>query len=209
MKTKPSACLVVLQSEYNSLRKLNDKNQKQFTSGSGTSELTKAQMHLLAEAVFFAAFRAYEQFLRNVFLLYCSGMQSSGRKLVRTFLQPKTVSHAETLIKSSMPFLDWSSPDALIDRSEAYLKDGYPMKNPLACDLVILRNLKKVRNHIAHMSGESTLEFKKVLKAHYGTVPLRIPRPGEYLLLPVKGRKSTYYLLSYMNIMEDVAKKMT
>jgi len=108
-----------------------------------------------------------------------------------------------------MPFLDWSSPDTLIDRSEAYLKDGFPVKRPLTTNLDTLRALKKVRNHIAHMSGESTVEFKKVLKSHYGTVPLRLLRPGEYLLLPCKGDKSTYYLMSYMDTMEDVAKEMT
>ena len=167
--------------------------------------LTKAQMHLLTEAVFFAAFRTYEQFLRNVFLLYCCGMQSGGRRLVRTFLQPRTLSHAETLVKSSMPFLDWSSPDTLLERSEAYLKDGYPLKIPLSTNIDRLRTLKKVRNHIAHMSGESMFEFKKVLKAHYGTVPLRPPRPGEYLLLPCKNDTTTYYLRSYMSTMEDVA----
>ncbi len=209
MKTRPAACLAVLQKEYRALRKLNDRNQKQFSSASGNLKLTRAQMHLLTETVFFGAFRAYEQFLRNVFLLYCSGQQPSGRKLARTFLQPKTISHAETLIKSSMPFLDWSSPDTLIERSEAYLKDGYPVKNPLTTNLVTLRDIKKVRNQIAHMSVESTLDFKKVLKSHFSTVPLRIPRPGEYLLLPCKGNNSTYYLISYMDTMEDVAKQMT
>jgi hypothetical protein len=103
-----------------------------------------------------------------------------------------------------MPFLDWSSPDTLIERAEAYLKDGYPLKTPLSTNLDSLRTLKKVRNHIAHMSPESLAEFKKVLKTHYGTIPLKLPRPGEFLLLT--SRHSTlYYLRSYMDLMEEVA----
>lgn len=209
MKTQPSLCLAHLQAEFRTLRALDDKDQKLFSAGSARMQLTKAQMHLLTEAVFFAAFRAYEQFLRNVFLLYCCGIQTNRRKLVRSFLHPKTIQHAETLVKSSMPFLDWSSPDILIERAEAYLKDGYPLKIPLSSNLECLQTLKKVRNHIAHMSVESTAEFKKVVKTHYGTIPLRLPRPGEYLLLPCKQDLSTYYLSSFMDLMEDVASQVT
>lgn len=209
MKTKPSACLGALQTEFKTLRALDDRNQKQFSGGAVKPELTKPQMHLLTEAVFFAAFRAYEQFLRNVFLLYCCGHQASGRKVVQSYLRPKTIEHAEMLVKSSMRVLDWSSPDILIERAEAYLKDGYPMKTPLSTNLVSLQTLKKLRNHIAHMSGESTVEFKKVVKTHYATVPLRLLRPGEYLLLSCKNDPTTYYLKSFMDTMEDVAVRVT
>lgn len=208
MKTKPSGCLTALQSEFKALRALDDRNQKQFSGNKSMSGLTKTQMHFLTESIFFAAFRAYEQFLGNVFLLYCSGMQSNGRKLVRSFLQPKTTKHAEMLVKSSLPFLDWSSPDELIKRAEAYLKDGYPLKVPLSTNIDILRTFKKLRNHIAHMSAESTAGFKKVLKDHYGTLPLRLPRPGKYLLLPCKNNTTTYYLKSFMDTMEDIAMKI-
>lgn len=209
MKTIPSGCLSALQTEFRTLRALDDKNQELFTCGSSVTGLTKAQMHLLTEAVFFAAFRAYEQFLRNVFLLYCCGFQSTRRKLVRSFLHPKTIQHAEKLLKSSMHFLDWSSPDILIERAEAYLKDGHPLKTSLSTNLDNLRTLKKVRNHIAHMSAESMSEFKKVLKMHYGTIPLKLPRPGEFLLLPSKHDPTSYYLRSYMDLMEDVASQVT
>jgi hypothetical protein len=166
-------------------------------------------MHLLSEAVFFAAFRAYGQFLRNVFLLYCCGIKPSERKVVRSYLKPRSIQHAEELVQSSMPFLDWSSPDTLLERSETYLKDGYPIKAPITTNLDTLRELKKVRNHIAHMSKESLEDFKKVVKAHYGTLPLRIPRPGEFLLLPSRRAKGNYYLREYMKIIEDVAIAMT
>jgi hypothetical protein len=165
-------------------------------------------MHLLTEAVFFAAFRAYEQFLRNIFLLYCCSIQSSGRKLVRSFLQPKTIQHTEKLLKSSMLFLDWGSPDTLIERAETYLKDGYPLKTPLSTNLEGLRKLKKIRNHIAHMSAESTGDYKKVLNSHYAITPLKLPRPGEFLLLPSKHDPTSYYLKSFMDLMEDVASQV-
>ena len=205
MKTKPSSAFAALKAELVTLRALDARNQAQYALASSLNGLTKAQMSLLTEAVFFAAFRSYEQFLRNVFLLYCCGIQPSKRKLVRSFLQPRSFSHAEELVKSDMPFLDWSSPDVLLERSEAYLKDGFPLKTPLTANMELLRELKKLRNHIAHMSGESLQEYKKVLKAHFGTVPLRIPRPGEYLLLPSRRAKLVYYLQEYLVAIERVA----
>jgi hypothetical protein len=209
MKTKPSAALTDLQVELNTLRALDARNQAQLSGAAGLPCLTKTQMCLLTEAVFFAGFRAYEQFLRNIFLLYCSGIQSGKRRLVRSFLQPRSLLHTESLIKSAMQFLDWSSPDTLVERAEGYLKDGFPIKTPITANMELLRELKKLRNHIAHMSGESLLEYKKLLKAHFGTVPLRIPKPGEYLLLISRRQKTTYYLLEYLESIERVAQWMT
>jgi hypothetical protein len=108
-----------------------------------------------------------------------------------------------------MPFLDWSKPDTLVERSETYLKDGYPIKAAMTTNLERLREMKKIRNHIAHMSKESFEDFKKVVERHYATLPLRTPRPGEFLLLPSRRISGNYYLLEYMKIIEDVATSMT
>lgn len=212
MKSKPSICLSSLKQEISMLRAIDSKNQTLFsmpTARRRTHGITKAQMHLLTEAIFFAAFRAYEQFLRNVFLLYCCGIQPNKRRLVQSYLKPRSVQHAEELIQSSMPFLDWSNPDILLARSEIYLKDGYPIKAVITTNFERLRELKKIRNHIAHMSKESLDEFKKVVRTHYATLPLMIPRPGEFLLLPSRRVSVSYYLLEYMKVIEDVATCMT
>jgi hypothetical protein len=212
MKSKPSSCLTSLKQELNILRALDDKNQTLFATSveqKSKNGITKAQMHLLTEAIFFAAFKTYEQFLRNVFLIYCCGIQPSKRKLVRSYLKPRSIQHAELLIQSSMPFLDWSSPDTLIERSETYLEDGYPIKMPITTNLNSLKALKKIRNHIAHMSKESLEDFKKVVKDHYGTLPLRIPRPGEFLLLTSQRARRNYYLREYIQLIENVAISMT
>ncbi|MGA2914633.1 MAG: hypothetical protein ABSE89_01240 [Sedimentisphaerales bacterium] len=213
MKSKPLGCLSYFKQKLRVLRAIDKQNQELFTSSlakkKGSRRFTKTQMYLLTETVFFAAFRAYEQFLRNVFLLYCCGVPSSKRKLVQSHLRPQSIQHAEELVQSSMPFLDWSSPDILLERSETYLKDGYPIKATITMYLEQLRELKKVRNHIAHMSKESLEDFKKVVKTHYATLPLRTPIPGEFLLLPSRRISGYYYLLEYMKIIEDVATSMT
>ncbi len=208
MRTTLAKCVKDLQSQLQSLRKLDSLNQHRFAAGIGRkSGLTKAQLHVLTEAIFFNAFRAYEEFIRNVFVLYCCGVQPNKRRVVRSYLKPQTMSHAEILMQSSRPFLDWSSPDAVIERADTYLEDGYPIKDVISANLEPLRDLKRIRNHIAHMSKESKAEYLKVLKDHYGTVPLRIPCPGEFLLLRKTG-SSTYYLSDYLQIIDSLATQL-
>jgi hypothetical protein len=208
MRTTLARCVKDLQSQLQSLRKLDSLNQHRFAAGIGRqSGLTKAQLHVLTEAIFFSAFRAYEEFIRNVFVLYSCGIQPNKRRLVRSYLKPKTIKHAEELIQSSRPFLDWSSPDSVIERAETYLEHGYPIKDIVSANLDSLRNLKRIRNHIAHMSKESKVEYLKVVKDHYGTVPLRVPCPGEFLLLTKTG-SSTYYLADYLQIIDRLATQL-
>ncbi|MFI5294628.1 MAG: hypothetical protein ACHQ0Y_06325 [Thermodesulfovibrionales bacterium] len=197
-----------LKAQLASLSKLDALNQSQFfASGSNKAVLTKTQLHVLTEAIFFAAFRSYEQFMRNIFVLYCCGIQPNKRKLVHPFLKPKTMIHAEELLQSSMPFLDWSSPDNLVGRAETYLEAGYPIKDVITANIEALRDLKRMRNHIAHMSKESHAEYLKTVRRHYGTNPLKVPRPGEFLLLRPTGSTS-YYLSDYLKIIDKVATQL-
>lgn len=208
MRRTPAKCLADLKAELASLSKLDVLNQRQFSErGGGASFLTKTQLHVLTEAIFFAAFRSYEQFMLNVFVLYCCGIQPNRRRLVRPYLKPRTLKHAEELVQSSMPFLDWSSPHKVIERAETYLQDGYPIKDVISANIDGLRNLKRIRNHIAHMSKESRLEYLKTVRHHYGTNPLKIPRPGEFLLLRQAG-STTYYLSYYLGLIEIVATQL-
>lgn len=208
MKTTPKKCIIELGSQLRSLRMLDSINQRQFTAPFGRkSSLTKAQLHVLTESIFFTAFRAYEQFIQNIFVLYCCGSQPNRRKHARSYLKPKSLKHAKELLQSSMPFLDWSSPDSVIERSETYLGDGYPVKDVITAHIESLRDLKRIRNHVAHMSEESKAEYLKTLRRHYGTDPLKIPRPGEFLLLTRSGSAS-YYLSDYLSLIESVANQI-
>ena len=209
MKASFAGCLNVLMGELSTLRKLDTLNQRQSAAGGAKiRRLTKGQLYLLTEALFFSAFRTYEHFLRNTFLLYCTSRQSTKRGMAQPYLRPRTTLHAEELIQSSMHFLDWGNPDILIQRAETYLKDGYPVKAAIASHIEALRDLKRVRNHIAHMSKESVVEYMKTLKRHFSVIPIRVPRPGEYLLLPSRSALGSYYLIEYFDLIQEVARQM-
>ena len=203
-RRKHSAVLRDFSQELNRLRNFDAENQINF----GKGKLTRRQLHLLTESLFFAAFRAYEAFIRDVFLLYSIEKTPATSKKVKSYLSPLNFAHAEQLIQSSMPFLDWASPDAVIKRAELYLKNGEPIKLPYTTQLQQLRNIKRIRNHIAHNSKESKGEFIKVVKSHYSMVPLKIPTAGEFLLLTEKKLKKQYKLLTYFKLLDKMSTEL-
>lgn len=73
--------------------------------------------------------------MRDVFLLYCLEKRPQTGKKVGSYLKPKSFHHAEQLIQSSMPFLDWVSPETVVSRAELYLDQGFPIKLPVATNL--------------------------------------------------------------------------
>lgn len=191
--------------EISRLRRFDHKNQVNYLNG----DLSKNQIDLLVEAIFFSAFRAYENFLRETFLLHCMGKSWSKRRKPASYLRSLNFDHTEKLIKSAMQFLDWTSPDSVITRSELYLKDGFPFKAPITSNITALREFKKLRNHIAHNSPESFSEFQKVVKNYYTILPLLIPSTGEYLMLPSKTNSANYILIDCFDLMEEIAIHIT
>jgi hypothetical protein len=193
------------QKELKRLEIFDSQNQKNFLK----KNLSKHQLCLLTEALFFYAYRAYEGFIRDIFLLYCVGRNTGTGAKVKSYLRPKGFDHAEDLIQSSMRFLDWATPETIIERAELYLQDGFPVKIPYTTNLSDLRSFRRIRNHIAHNSSTSFQEFIKVLKDHYGTIPLKVPRPGEFLLMRDKKDKTRYKLLTFLELMKRLSNQLT
>ncbi|MBC31679.1 MAG: hypothetical protein CMH48_12655 [Muricauda sp.] len=203
-RIKISAAYNDFTSQITSLRSFDATNQTNFQS----NKLSKKQLHFLTESIFFNAFREYENLVRDIFILYTQEKKRTNGKKVKSYLQPRDFYHAENLIKSSMQFLDWNTPNTIIERSELYLKDGYPIKTPYTANRTALFQYKRLRNHIAHNSIESLSGFKKILRSYYGTNPLRIPSVGEYLVLTSKQDATKYHLLEFFDMIEDMADRI-
>ncbi|MEQ9467393.1 MAG: hypothetical protein RLN88_08280 [Ekhidna sp.] len=188
----------------NGLRSFDSTNQLNFNKGL----LSKKQIHILSESCFFSAFREYENFVRDIFLLYAQGKKTTSGSKVVSYLNPIDFFHAEKMMQSSMPFLDWNSPDTVIERSELYLKDGYPIKTPYTTNRSKLSDYKKLRNHIAHNSTTSLSAYKKILRVYFRTMPLKTPSVGEYLVLTARADRTKYHLLEFFDLIEDMADKL-
>lgn len=206
-RRKISAVIRDLTIELNRLQRFDAENQARFSAS--RSALSRMQLHFLTEAIFFRAFRAYESFMRDVFLLYCLEKRPRSGAIVTSYLTPRNFLHAEELIQSSMQFLDWTSPDSVIERARLYLKDGFPIATPYTTYLQPLRDFKKIRNHIAHDSKKSLMDYQGVLRRHYRVVPLTIPSPGEFLLVPDRSNPTKYKLLVFFDLMRALSNDLT
>ena len=190
--------------EIDRLTKFNLANQKAYSSASGRS-VTFRQLILLNEAVFFAAFRAYESFVQDVFLLYCLERRPKSGKRVYSHLKPTSFTHAAELLSGTTKGpLDWNDPDNVIRRAELFLRDGFPMKQPYSGSKQLFNEMRRVRNHIAHRSSASYDKYLAVLRAHYGTVPMSVPEPGEFLLFRSVADGGGYRLVTYLQFFKDV-----
>ena len=198
--------------EINSLIRIDNNNQSSFSSTISQSKqiISKHQLVLLTEGLFFSAYRAFESLVEEVFLLYTLEKPNIKNKKTVSYLKPRNFEHAFDLIKSSLRYLDWQSPDIVINRAETYLKNGGQIKTPLTSNRVILNQMKKIRNRIAHTSRESLNEYKKVLLSHYKIIPLKIPKPGDFLLNIVPGSNPPiHYLVYFLENLKNIATDMT
>jgi hypothetical protein len=205
-RIKISACYNSFILEISRLERFDYQNHIKFNR----NELTKAQMELMVESIFFAGFRAYEGFIREIFVLYCLQKTTSRKTNIKSYLKPKNFEHSELLVKSSMPFLDWTKPETVIERAELYLENGYPIKLPYTTNLQQLKNFKTLRNHIAHNSSESEIQYEKLVRNYYhGIRPLQIPSPGQYLMLTSRNNLAHYLLLDFFSLMKTISIDLT
>ncbi len=185
-------------SDITRLKRFDAQTQRNFTAR-GSPSISRWQLYQLTESIFFSSFRTFELFVRDIFLLYTLEKRPRSGRVVKSWLAPRDFLHAEGLIKSSMTHLDWTSPDVVIERTELYLKNGFPIKVPYTSRLSLLRDCKRLRNQIAHSSKEALNEYKKVLQSYYGTLPLSIPRVGAFLLEPDRINPSKHLLIKYLD----------
>lgn len=204
-RTKISASYSNFRKDINRLRKFDSQNQLNYLAGN----LTLTQLDLLVSSVFFTGFRSYENFIREIFLLYTLEKKPRSNSRVRSYISPNNFIHAEQLIKSSMNHLDWNSPDKIIERAELFLQNGFPIKLPVTTNLNALRQYKKLRNHIAHNSVESFEEYKKIVVTYYGVAPLKYPTPGQYLMLSSRVNRANYLLLDFFDVIQAISYDLT
>ncbi|MDP2115979.1 MAG: hypothetical protein Q8J71_01085 [Brevundimonas sp.] len=190
------------------MRRLDAQNQRRYRLGPGApgiGAMTTSQMVVLTEGIFLAAFRAYETFLEEIFVLYVMGKKSRSSVTAHAFLKPRSSAHAIQLMQSSMPYLEWNTPDKVIARAELYLRDGEPIKSALTRNRAALAETRWIRNRIAHGSGEAQTKYQNVVRTALRTMPLKVPLPGEFLMMTDPRTVGQYFLVKYLDVLQTVA----
>ena len=206
-RRKASAVLKEFTSIIDGLITLDALNQQRYRAGPGRpgpAVLSRGQMCLITEGIFVRAFTSYESFLEELFILYACGKPTISGKQLKRYISPKDGKHAREIIKSGMNFLEWNSPDILIQRSETYLNGG-PVKQAITLHKARLEVIRKVRNAIAHRSDEAWVRYTKIVGNELRAPPLSMPEPGEFLLMSDPSAPTQYFLLTYLLILKNVA----
>jgi hypothetical protein len=172
-------------------------------------ELSRRQLYLLTEGILFTAYRAFENLVHDVFVLYCLGKYNGAGVRVTPYLNPRNFEHAEALIHASLRCLDWTNPDEVAKRADLYLKNGDPVKTGFVSRRTVLTDLRDLRNHIAHNSKHSMRGYLNLLQRKRGTAPLRPPAVGEFLVMQDRENPTRHYLISYLEALEEVCEALT
>lgn len=133
--------------------------------------LYQPQVDLIFELAFLKIFIAWEQFLEDTFARYMCGASSlSGKKPTRN-ATARYLDHALSIIYGGQPYADWTSVDIVVDRANRFFDKGEPYTTPLQSATKELRDMRRIRNHIAHHSNKSREDFNKLLVSIYGFRP--------------------------------------
>lgn len=162
-----------------------------------------ASRSLVYESILMRAFRCHENFLENVFLSYLLGESTESGDAVQTFVSPRDAVHARRMLSTSANarFLDWSEADTVRDRCSVFFESDSPIYVASIGLAAELSWLKKVRNHAAHNSIESGVQYSNVLRHVLLTAPTPTPPPGDFLQLtprsgPMRNREVLAFFLA-------------
>lgn len=195
--------------ELNRLQRMDDLNQERYAAGAGRpgrERLSANQMHLLTEAIFTRAFSKYEEFIEQIFILYCLGKRTTAGASVRAFIRPKSAVHARMILKSGMNFLEWNAPEKILDRCDTYLHADSPIFFAISTHQDRLSKMRRVRNAIAHSSDEALTHFRKVVRAELNVAPLKNIAVGEFLIMSdLRSLQAQHFLKSYLGVLARVA----
>ncbi|WHP19294.1 hypothetical protein [Cellulomonas sp. ES6] len=147
------------------------------------------------------AFRAYENFIENVFLSFMTGEPSVSGAAVGRYVTPPSREHARRMLQGKARFLDWADPSTVIERGEYYFYPDGHLSVAVTQSWNMIDWMRKIRDHIAHNSVESAAQYRKVVAALLLIEPPVAPRPGELLQMrprrgPFKGREVLASLFS-------------
>lgn len=170
----------------------------QTSANSAPVPIGPDERSFLYESVFLRAFRAYENLLEDVFICYMMGEPSLSGNVVNRFVSPASVEHARGMLIGAQSVLDWTKPEVVVLRAETFFDSGGPVKVAVAAGHSLITSARKIRNHISHNSAESRTQYIAVLRSLLLTVPMTIPKAGEFLsTTPRRGPANRLEILDY------------
>lgn len=159
-----------------------------------TLSVEREALELAIEYVFLSGYKIWENFLESVFVSQSRYNDPVAGRRVFPYLAPKTESHAHDIIKLEKRYVDWTDAEAVIARAEILFRNSKIIADPIKSCMQDLRDAKRVRNFIAHGSGESLRLFQDLSVKRLGK---KSKSAGEFLHSLPPGN-ADHYVVFYL-----------
>lgn len=147
-----------------------------------------SSLNIAYESVLLRAFRCYENYVEDYFLYMLVREPLENGKVINSYVNPTDLKHARAMLSVNSKYLEWSDPTDMIGRCNVFLQSDSPLALALAAKTAEFKWMKRIRNHVAHNSVESSQQYRGVLRSILLTEPSELPPPGEFLReIPSKG----------------------
>lgn len=104
---------------------------------------------------------------------------------------------------TSKGYVEWTSAQAVSERAELVFKGGEPYSSAFRPVLDRLKQMRIIRNVIAHRSGKALSDFEDMVTIELGHKPKGI-RPGCFLS-KIERTSNTKYIQFYKDILDITA----
>lgn len=174
----------------------------------GLPRIRSLDYDLVTELSFLKSYLAWEFFLEQSFVLYMLGKQSPKRYSPRRHVHPKNRDHALQIARGEQRFADWTAVMKVINRAERCFKNGEPYNSSLSSYSRSLKDMKVIRNAIAHSSYEARTEFEKLVRARLTYYPKGLTI-GKFLntINSTASLPETFFE-TYVNSLRAIAQKL-
>lgn len=166
-------------------------------------DITRNVREMVVNQAFVRVFTEWEYFLENSTIVYTLGESTlKGRKPV-CYISPRDEEHAHQIIKGTSKYPDWSNMDVVIELEETLFEDGFLYKKALQGFSSKYKDMKKVRNHIAHNLVKSQNDFKSLVRTALNPSKVGIS-PADFLLS--KKNDGSFFYMVYITCIDNAAK---
>ncbi len=160
------------------------------------------------EAAFLQAFKNWEGLLEETFIAFmCSRLAADGATIPCHVAAPND-DVARNLLYQGRQFIEWTDPEVVRERARCLFSIASRIESAINPVIGQLREMRYVRNAIAHASPQASRKFKDLVQRLFGGAPA-IQRPAELLIHATPNNPNITMFDSYVTALEIAASNIT
>lgn len=170
--------------------------------------ITADMKDMIIENIIVKIWNRWERFLEDTFIAYMMGKHSTNGDTVHSFVAPIDEMHAYDMVKNVAMYPDWSDVDKVVKNAKNFFENKGPFIH-LENLRSTIKEIKTVRNAIAHSSRSAQLNFEQLVRGKTGRSPQGVT-PAIFLSERKAGRAQNdpIYLQFYIDHLKNTARML-